>query len=308
MTSIYTQGPKDDLAQVISGMQASQQTDRVQEEAAKVADAQKDNLQAQQQDQDGNPLVAAFKKQDKLIKPHTSVVKKSKEAKEGQKKLLPPKEIENTAREFSRKNPQFPPSGLLDLTKKLKDGMSKKEILELVHKEYPDPFDASLALEFLASVALDDYQESIRGVQSDLNKEIIEKREEEVAKKVEAEALKATQDANAAALKVVQGGDLNKLLDHLMSNPLEATAIFKMLDDAYGENLKKTETFLLKGCGVEVNKLKKLKDNEDKAFMKNVMALLKKLQAIIGVDRYFEIRNPAPKEADKSKTSPGAGG
>nr|WP_166155373.1 hypothetical protein [Neochlamydia sp. AcF84]NGY94873.1 hypothetical protein [Neochlamydia sp. AcF84] len=285
----HLQNP-DGLKQILMGMKEDQASDKLVAKAAIIASEQKAELQ-EQQSEEKNPLAAALRRSDRQIKAHTSSVKKAKEAKLAQKKLMPPKELEEGAQQFSKRNPQFPPAGLLALTEKLKDGMSKQDILEMIHKEYPNPIEASLALEFLISVALEDFKDTLQVAQVDLNKEIIDKREQEVAHKVETEAKKATQEATEAALKIVQGGDLNKLLDYLMSNPIEATAIYKMLDEGYGKNLKKIESFLLKKCGIEINKLKKLDDKEDVAHMKNTMALLKKLQAIMGVDRYFEIRN-----------------
>lgn len=301
-SSIYNRGVGDDLSQVTKALTEDTVQDKKTAELAVKVSAQKENLQDQQDD--ANPMAIALKKSDKQIKPHTATVKKSKEAKAGQTKLLRKEIIDDTADQFARNHSQYRAVDLKTLIKeKLKDGMTQQEILDLI-QEYPNP---SLVLEFLISVTEGAYKELMKSVQAILDKEVKEttdKREAEVAKEVEAAAAQATKDASEAALRIVQGGDLKKLLEHLTVNPLEATAIFKMLDEGYGQNLKKIETYLLKGCGTVVNKLKNIQDNENAAHMKNAMSLLKKLQAIIGVDRYFEIRNPAPKA--ESSTQPKA--
>lgn len=298
--SMYVKGTPDDLSQVISGLQATGKEEKTEEKAVAIASVQKENLQ-EQETEESNPMAAALRRADKQIKAHTATTKKAKEAKAAQKKLMPPKEIEEGAKEFSHKNPKFPPVGLIELTKKLKDGMTKEEILKVVNEQYANPEDASLALEFLISIAVEDYKETLQLIKSDLNSEISDKREKEVSKKVEAEAAQATLKASEAALKIVQGGDLTKLLEHFMNNPLDAPDIFKTLDSGYGEGMESITKFLLKQCGAEVNKLKDLEDKEDVAHMKNTMALLKKLQAIMGVDKYFKIRNPDAKAAAPKK-------
>ncbi|MBN9379010.1 MAG: hypothetical protein BGO14_02640 [Chlamydiales bacterium 38-26] len=286
------------LAQVLKGMIENQEADRANESAIRLSE-QKNNLE--EQETTANPLAAALKKQNKPVtKARVKKVEENKESKEATKKnLLSEEKIKDAAQEFGRRYPQLNSDKLKGLADKLKDGMSKEEILKLVHEEYPNSFEAGLALEFLMSVAVDDYKNMIQTVQVDLNQEIIDKREKEVAAKVEAEATQAALEANEVALRLVQGGgDPRKLLEHLMATPtVDAPSLFKLLDDAYGskeggKNLKKIELFLMKNCGAQINELKKLEDKEDIAHIKNAMLLLKKLQAILFVDKYFEGRNP----------------
>jgi hypothetical protein len=304
--SIYMKGNPDDLSKISSGYVEEGTDEKITEKTAVIAAEEEENLQEMQTDERANPLAAAIKKADKQIKVPASALKKTKEGK-GEKRLKPPQEIESGIREFSNKNPKFTPDKLRNLLDKLKDGMSKEEILKLVREEYPNPMDASQALEFLASISLEDYKEGIQSVQMALNKEIIDKREEEVAKKVETEAALATTAASAAAVQIAGGGDLNQLLEHfILNSKMEATAIAKIIQDAFGDNQDKIYAFLLKKCGaeikkcgVEINKLRELKDHHDEdAFMKNAMPLLRKLQAIKWVSSYFKIRNkPKPEIA-----------
>lgn len=280
----------DGLQQIIAGMQEDQASDKIANKAIAIAADQKANLQ-EETTEESNPLASALKRQGDKVRPQTSAVKKSKEAKESKKKLMP---LEDASKEFSQKNPQFSPDALKGLADKIKDGMSQKEILELIKRDFPKPEDTQLALQFLISVALGDFKELLQLVEVDFNKEIHNKREEEVAKKVELEAVKASEEASAAGLKIVQGGDLNKIFDHLLNNPLQASDIFKMLNEGYGgKNLKKVELWLLKKCGSEIKELNlDSGEKENIAEMKNTMTVLRKLQSLLGVDKYFEARNP----------------
>lgn len=297
MDSIYAQSKPDDLSQVIASMQADAVQEKTQEAAAAKVAAQKDNLQDQQDD--GNPLAAALKGRDKKITPHTATVKKAKETKEGQKKILPPKEI---AEEFTRKNPQFNSDRLVKLTEKLKDGMTKQQILALIHEEYPNPIEASLVLDFLVTVSYAEYKEFLQSIQTEMTSEIFTKRQEEVAKKVEAEAVRAAQEASEAGLKIAQQGNLHELYEFLVANPsLEAPAIYKMLDDGYGEKMMEIEKFLINETGTEQHKLKTLKDDLDKNRLVVVLISSRKILANVGVDIYFEKRNPPDKPEKAAK-------
>ena len=315
MSAYGIQGNKpDDLTSVITGLVAAKATEGLVEKQAEVAAKQDANLQAALTDERDNPLAGLAKKLDKQIKASPSTIKKAKEAKESRKKLIPVDEISGEAQKFKGNNPQFQSNAetLERLAKhELKEGMSFTEIRDLIRKIFPDPIQASLALNFLISISLDDYKEIMVAAQLTLNKEIFDKREEEVAKKIEAEAAQAVQASSAKAIKIIQEGDgtenLKKLLEHFMSNPVEASAIFRVLDDTYGqkgeENLKKIELYLLKACGKEVTKLKDLEAPEDKAHMKNAIRLLKGLQAIIYVDRYFEFRANKEERGVKRKAA-----
>lgn len=284
-TSFVSEAQKDDALEVTARIAENEETSK------------QDDLD------EANPLVAAFRNFDKKIQAHTASKLKAKEAKTAQKKLIPLDEIKDGAQKFKNSNPQFlfDTNKLLEFAKKLPNNATHEEILKVIHEEFPDPIQANLAWKFVESIGLYN-KETIEAFNEILNEEVVEsldKREEEVAKKVEAEAVAINQEATALSLQIVQGGDLNKLLDHLMINPLEAPVIFKMLDDAYGKDLKKIEYYLLKKCGLEVNKLVVLEDSEDIAHMKNATALIKKLQAIIWVDRFFENRNK-PEQAKGS--------
>lgn len=298
MSDMNVKGMPDNLAQVSAGMIQTGQ-EAIKDRAAQLSAIQQDNQQAQLTDDNrDSPVAAASKNLDKKIKPN--VTAKTKQSKSTSKQLLPVKELEEKTQNFSNNNPKlFPRNKLEDLINKLKDGMTKEDILELI----PDPMEATLALEFLISITTDDLQKNLQSIQNEINQEIFSKREDEVSGKIAAEAAEVTQEATVAALQIVQGGDLNKLLDHLMINPLEAPAVYKMLDDAFGNKLKKIELFLLKKCSDEIKDLKELDDGENIARMKVAMRLLKMIQAIMGVDRYFEIRNPPERRKNAEVTA-----
>ena len=300
--SMYVKGSGDDaLAGIAASFVKEAQMDDAEQVTAMIAENQETSKQDEQDET--NPLVAAFRNIDKKLQPHTSSKLKAKEAKTAQKKLLPVKDVQDGAQKFKNNNPQFlyDAKKLIDFAKKLPENATHEDILKIIHQEFPDPIQANLAWKFVESIGLYG-KEIIDAFNGILNEEVVaslDKREEEVAKKVEAEAVALNQETAAISLQIVQGGDLNKLLEHLMINPLEAPAIFKMLDDAYGKDLKKIESYLLKKCGLEVNKLVVLEDSEDIAHMKNATTLIKKLQAIIWVDRFFENRNK-PEQANAS--------
>lgn len=291
---------RDNLSKVLA--EATLKDAAVEEEQRDVAIAKNQIPSPQEAAEDASFATYMKRIKDEKIKPHSSTEKAAKDKKAAQTKLMPPEAIEKEAQSFSKKNPQFPTSKLVALTAKLqllKDGKSREDILKLLQEEYPNPIDANLALEFLISISLDDYKAFLGTIQSPLTEEM-KQREEEVSKKFKDEAVQATKEANEAALRLVQGGDLDKLIEHLMLNPLEATAIFKMLDEGFGKNSKKIELFIMKKCGEEVKQLK-LDDKESIAEMKVAMRLLKIMQAIRGVKRYFAFRNQESKVGERKQ-------
>lgn len=314
----------DDITQMTTGQVEEATKAKTAAKVAEIASEQAELLEAQLDTK--NPL-AIVNKLQKKVTAFSATIKKAKETKAAAKMLIPVKEIESSAQKFKRDNPKFSadPSKLKDLVAEIterlksKEGISFEDILEIIKKAFPGSLDdASAALNFIVSLGMFEETDLVP-LQMTLNKEINDQRAQQVTQKSEEEVAEVIRDTSATALKIVEGGDLKKLLEHLMNNPIEATAIFKILDDAYGQDrqslevkdkkrmrsggsdLKKIELFLLKGCGVQVNKIREITDKEDIAHMKNVISLLKSLQAIIGVDRYFENRNKDVPDAKQRK-------
>lgn len=308
MVSDINKPQPDALSQVAAGMIEDQQSDNLVEAGAKIAEAQ-DSMFAELRETPQNVLIKS--KLDQKIKPHTATVDKAKKAKEAQVKLMPPDKLEDAADSFSnsRQNPKFTKEKLLELTEKLKGlkSFTKKDILSLIQNEFPDFKDAGLALDFLASVSLEDFKElmiatkeDLKAAEGDHHIETQKQREAEVSKKVEADAAEAIKNSEGA-IKVAQAGDLNELGEYLSDHPMDAPQLYKVLNDSYGDQLQKMTKALMKRFGGEIRKLG-VDDKEDKAHMKNATTLLQNVRAVYFVERYFELRNPPEKVMSKAQS------
>lgn len=295
--------PDDDLKLFNAGQKEEVQLEKTEERTAAIAGAQKENLQ-EQETETSNPLVASLKKFWNKIKPHTATVKKAKEEKAALRKLIAPDKLKSGAEEFSRKNPQFQVTKLMDLADKIKN-LPKEKILELLRKEYPDPMDASYALAFLSSVFESDADKrDVQSIQEILNKDIVEKPKEERAKKLEAEAKTlATKESNEQALKMLKGGDLNNYLENLITYQGDAPAIGLMLSNSYKEeDMKKITYNLLSRLGRKIDKIRNIHhDPENCAELKAIMPLVRKLQSLLVLVKFFEDRNRPAKAAKVPK-------
>lgn len=283
--------PDDDLTTFVQGLTEKAQLE-TKERAAELTAIQQDNLQ-EQETEEKNPLAAAFKKFSNKIKPHSTTVKKAKEAKAAQRKLIPVDKLDSSAKEFARKNPQFIPARLLDLADKISKGLPKEDILKFIKSEYPDPMDASLALAFLSAVIVEDQDKiDVQSIQKVLNQEIIDKPKEDRAKKLdEEEKTIATKEATETALKQLEGGNFNKYLEHLLAYPGEAPSIGINIYGAYRENTEKALLNLLSRLGRKIDKLKDITSKEDSAEIRNLLPLVRKLQSVINLIRFFKVRN-----------------
>lgn len=317
MDSIDTRGSTDDLTLVGASFVEGEQIDKLEERGAQIAAEQDDALQALQTDERGNPTVTELKKRDKPLK---TLEKRVKEGKGTEKKLFRDLDaIQDGVKEFLNKYPQFLAEKRLSKDKlaeqlgaflteleefinKLADGLSNKILLDFINKKYPNPIDAGLVMEFLHSVTQDNLKQAVESIQKTLKiTDYTQKRDAEVSEVVKTNAEQAAKGVSAEALRIVQGGDLNKLLEHLKGSPLLAPEIFNMLDGPYHdyEKLRAVEAYLIKACGKEMRD-QGLKDEEDKSHMTNVWALKNKIQALSNVDIYFAIRNPEPTGEDRN--------
>lgn len=327
--SIYKDAAVDSISQ-FNAAQAAEAKEDIQEAFSQTVGQAQDEKLEDQFDEARNPTAAAFRSAQK----NSIKVPKKKEELKGEKKgtFRSIEAIKNGIEDFFNKNPQFLanvklkknkildelPQLTVELEKGLAEGWPKEKILTFIQEKYPDPINASLVLQILVSLFEGDNKNILASIWEAVNTSYINAPREEADAKAKAEAeqatKKATLDVTLQAFKIVQDGDLDKLLDHFKSYPIEATEIFKVLNGPYDdlEKLKPVEKYLIRKLGEEIAQIGKdgLKkagsiDGEDRSHLTNAWTLERKLVALSSIDNYFAKRNPAPK-ADKGKRNAAA--
>lgn len=119
-------------------------------------------------EEEGNPLVAALKKQDKKLEARKIGETSKTKSEVSKAKPLTAKQMTDTADEFVKQNPEFKAKDLLDLLDKLNPDDSKESILKSVFAQYLDITQANKALDFLTKVTGGDLQKQVQGAQQDL--------------------------------------------------------------------------------------------------------------------------------------------
>ena len=283
--SMYKQQDLSALTAMVKDVQASESQANAND--ARIAARELQVAQKQEENDPNNQFLQMSKKNNEKIKPHSSTVKKAKEKAEAKLKLMPPGQL----KDFLSKNPQF--KRFESLVPKLKDGMSKKDILDLVNAEYPNSEDAQLAFEFLSQIAKDEFKETVNMAFDAFHDQVSNKREKEYTKKIE-EELKASQAVSEESARLAKtSGTLEeqvKFAEHLIANPIEAGNLFKLIDDN-NPNVIPVYKTLIHIFGKKINRLKELDDKDNVVEMKGVIAALQKTKALLWIEKTFEIRN-----------------
>jgi hypothetical protein len=286
--SIYKQPAQDGLAQIAKDAQVSET-----EENKTTAQVANENLQVdrkqEETDTSDKNLQAAAKKNDR-VKANTTTINKAKQAGQARTKLLPVGEI----KEFLGGNKYSPKRDALDdLQSLVHDGMSKEEILALIKSKFPKPEDAHLAFEFLTDISTDELKEAVKAARGDYiteeNKQRIQVNSDKVASEnPSAKPVVALVTPETEALAKQASSSLEaaiKFMEHIISNPIEAPALYKLIDVIDDPNVIIRECkILIHVIGTKFTLLKNLDDKDNKVEMKSTAPALKRVQALLSME------------------------
>lgn len=205
--------------------------------------------------------------------------KKAEETEES----APPLQVENveeTAEQYQKKNPELQSKSLLYLRERISADDSFQEILDKVQESYPDPYLASEALDFLLETSTGDLTEKL----VEAKKKFMEMYGKEVlaGKNISLQA----REFSRAGLGTPTG--LRELYKDVTQNPRDAASLFAELTENYTfEKLTTVIAFVLHSLGSD---LKSKGPSIEKGELARLLAEAKSMQAILGVYRFFKSR------------------
>jgi type III secretion protein W len=210
--------------------------------------------------------LSAFKgesSEQKILKiPNLETIKKLAERRQGRFKELDPRL-------------------LLSIFDKLKPGMKKDEILQLLKSVLPDdPSLTSEVLEFLIECTAEELQEELKKAKEDLYRQ--SGREAKAGKNIAQQAEKYSQEGLGEAMS------LRQLYREVTGTDREAQVLFDELLKKYDyEKMQGAIEFLLHSLGADMNAPG---PSIERALLHKLMTEIRSLQAIMGVYRFFSQR------------------
>ncbi len=194
--------------------------------------------------------------------------------------VLEVQNVEETAEQFQKKNPELQTKSLLYLRDRISPGDTQEEILDKVQEAYPDPFLASDALDFLI--------ETSTGELTDKLVEAKKKFTELYGREILAGRNVSIQSREFSKLGLGSPTGLRDLYKDITQNPREAATLFAELTENYTfEKLTTVIAFVLHSLGSD---LKAKGSSIEKGELARLLTEAKSMQAILGVYRFFKSR------------------
>ena len=198
----------------------------------------------------------------------------------GQEKIIAVKRIEKAADDLNKKNPEMQSKSLLLLRSRINQSDTKDEILQKVLEMYPDHSLADEALNFLLETTDGTLAEQTRLAKEEFNQKF--QREIRAGKNIQAQ----TQEFSKQGL--APPPQLRALYREVTGNPRDANTLFNELSSHFDyEKLNKVIGFLLHALGGD---LKSKGPSIDRGELHRLLSETRKLQAILGVFRFFNSR------------------
>jgi type III secretion protein W len=201
-----------------------------------------------------------------------------KKAEEGE--ALKVEKAEAVSEQFEQKNPELDARALLLLRSRIKDQDTKEDILRKVLEMYPDYSLADEAIEFLLQTTKGKLAAQVR-----LAKEMLNER---YGREVRAGRNMAEQARTYSSQGLGTPTGLRGLYRDITGNPRDSNTLFNELSTKFEyEQMKKLIDFLLHSLGSD---LKSKGPSIDHAELHRLITETRKLQAILGIFRFFKSR------------------
>lgn len=231
-----------------------------------------------------NPMAAVTRQFQTLEQRRTKEKARSDEIARAEQadaeEALPIENLQETAEQFSRKNPELQPRSLLLLRSRIHKGDSPEEILRKVREFYADPVLADDALDFLSQTAEKTLKETIRKSKEELNRLF--------DREIKAGRNMSLQAREFASQGLGTPNTLRDLYRDITGNPRDANALFEELSAKYPfEKMKSVIDFMLHSLGAD---LKAKGPSISRAELARLFTETRNMQAILGVFRFFKSR------------------
>lgn len=227
-----------------------------------------------------NPFAARFATKEKEIKARQPRIKELMKTKAGETHLLPPREIKEWAEQFQKQNRELKSAVLELLTKRIKPGDKKDDILKTIREFYPDVTLADQALEFLLAVTTGNLKEEVKEALAEFRKD--NERQINAGKNI------SDQVYNPEYANLGTPTNMRDLYRDITGNPRDSVTLFEQLSTQYSySQLKPVLGFLLSSLGAD---MKSKGPSIPRAELARLITETKSLQAILGVYRFFSNR------------------
>ncbi len=188
--------------------------------------------------------------------------------------------LEEVSEQFSRKNPELQTRSLLLLRARIGQKDTREEILRKVLEMYPDYSLADEALDFLLETTDGGLASEVRAAKEELN--ALHGREVKAGRNIAQQAREFSQ----AGLGTPTG--LRNLYREVTGNPRDSNTLFNELTTKFNfDKMKTVIDFLLHSMGGD---LKSKGPSIDRGELHRLLSEARKLQAILGIFRFFKSR------------------
>lgn len=267
-----------------SRIQQMQQLHAEQLAALNMADILQDETEIEFQawaDEAFNPVMIA--RRFEQLETRTKRTSRKDEAEDKKTEEGEPLQVEKTeavSEQFEQKNPELDARALLLLRSRIKDQDTKEDILRKVLEMYPDYSLADEAIDFLLQTTKGKLATQVR-----LAKEMLNER---YGREVRAGRNMAEQARTYSSQGLGTPTGLRGLYRDITGNPRDSNTLFNELSSKFEyEQMKKLIDFLLHSLGSD---LKSKGPSIDHAELHRLITETRKLQAILGIFRFFKSR------------------
>lgn len=210
----------------------------------------------------------------------TKVKRTPKEERSEKKEVREIERIEKLSEEFQKRNPELQARALRLLRSRIQEDDSSEDIQRKVLEIYPDHFLADEALDFVLETSTGELSKKAFLAKKQLND--FYSREIKAGKNI----AEQVQEFSIQGLETSIG--LRKLYREITGNPRDCNTLFNTLLSLFKyDKMQLVILFILHSLGSD---LKSKGSSIDKGELHNLLTEARKLQAILGVFRFFESR------------------
>lgn len=186
-------------------------------------------------------------------------------------------QLQETAENYQRKNPELQARTLLSLRVRLSPQDTVEDILRKLREAYPDLALADEALDFLIEMAGPEMRKLLEKTKAELNR--LHEKDIKAGRNIGAQA------RNFSSQGLGSPTALRDLYRHIISNPRDANTLFQELSGNYPfERMKVVIDFVLHSLGAD---LKSKGPSISRQELERFMTETRNMQAILGIYKYF---------------------
>jgi type III secretion protein W len=186
-------------------------------------------------------------------------------------------QLQETAENYQRKNPELQARTLLSLRVRISPQDTVEDILRKLREAYPDLALTDEALEFLIATAGPEMRKLLEKTKAELNR--LHERDIKAGRNIGAQA------RNFSSQGLGSPTALRDLYRHIISNPRDANTLFQELSGNYPfERMKVVIDFVLHSLGAD---LKSKGPSISRQELERFMTETRNMQAILGIYKYF---------------------